>query len=185
MSPKCAFERRPFAPGAHGRQTQFRRKVSDYGRQLRAKQKARRTYGVLERQFRRYFREAEQTRGLTGANLLILLESRLDNVVYRMGFAASRPQARQLVRHGHFKVNGRKVNIPSYLVEPGDVVAVNDRSRRNVYFKDLAQDLPHRAVPEWLSRDDETMVGRILAQPERTDVEVNIDEQLIVEYYSR
>ena len=185
LSPKCSFERRPFPPGLHGRQSQFRRKVSDYGRQLRAKQKARHTYGVLERQFRRYFRDAEQTRGLTGTNLLVMLESRLDNVVYRLGFASSRPQARQLVRHGHFEVNGRKVNIPSYLLEPGDVVTVGEGSRRNAYFKDLVHDLPHRAAPEWLSRDDETMVGRVLARPERTDVEVSLDEQLIVEYYSR
>jgi small subunit ribosomal protein S4 len=185
LSPKCSFERRPFPPGLHGKQAQFRRRVSDYGRQLRAKQKARRTYGVLERQFRRYFHEAEQRRGLTGANLLIMLESRLDNVVYRMGFASSRPQARQLVRHGHFEVNGQKVNIPSYLVQPGDVVAVRDNSRRNVYFREVVEDLPHRAVPDWLSRDDETMSGRMMAVPERKDIDVTIDEQLIVEYYSR
>jgi small subunit ribosomal protein S4 len=159
--------------------------VSDYGRQLRAKQKARRVYGVMERQFRRYFREAEQRRGLTGTNLLVVLESRLDNVVYRMGFAASRPQARQLVRHGHFEVNGRKVNIPSYLVQPGDVVAVRARSHRNAFFRDLSEDLPHRAVPEWLSRDEESMSGRVMALPERKDIDVSIDEQLIVEYYSR
>lgn len=185
LSPKCSFERRPFPPGLHGRQAQFRRKVSDYGRQLRAKQKARHTYGVLERQFRRYFRDAAQTRGLTGTNLLVMMESRLDNVIYRLGFASSRPQARQLVRHGHFEVNGHKVNVPSYLCEPGDVVAVGDHSQHNIYFKDLVHDLPHRAVPEWLSRDDETMIGRILARPERTDIDVSIDEQLIVEYYSR
>ncbi len=184
-SPKCAFERRPYPPGLHGRQAQFRRKESDYGRQLRAKQKARRVYGVFERQFRRYFREAEQRRGLTGANLLILLETRLDNTVYRLGFAASRPQARQLVRHGHVEVNGRKVDIPSYLVQPGDVVAVRQRSRQKTYFKDLVDDLPHRPVPEWLSRDDEAMVGRVMALPERKDIDVSFDEQLIVEYYSR
>ena len=184
-SPKCAFERRPYPPGSHGKQAQFRRKVSDYGRQLRAKQKARRAYGVLERQFRRYFREAEQRRGLTGANLLILLETRLDNIVYRLGFAASRPQARQLVRHGHLEVNGHKVNIPSYLVQPGDIVTVRQRSRPNAYFKALADDLPHRSVPEWLSRDDEAMVGRVMALPERKDIDIAFDEQLIVEYYSR
>jgi small subunit ribosomal protein S4 len=139
----------------------------------------------MERQFRRYFREAEQRRGLTGSNLLIVLESRLDNVVYRMGFAVSRPQSRQLVRHGHFEVNGRKVNIPSYLVQPGDVVAVRPNSRRNAFFGDLAEDLPHRAIPEWLSRDDETMTGRVMALPERKDIDVTIDEQLIVEFYSR
>jgi small subunit ribosomal protein S4 len=186
VSPKCAFERRPYPPGLHGKQSQFRRrKESDYALQLRAKQKARRLYGVMERQFRRYFREAEQKRGLTGSNLLILLESRLDNVVYRLGFAASRPQARQWVRHGHFEVNGRKVNIPSYAVKPGDVIAVRGRSRPSPSFKEVALDLEHRAAPEWLSRDDETMVGRVMALPTREDIDVAINEQLIVEYYSR
>jgi small subunit ribosomal protein S4 len=185
LSPKCALERRPYPPGSHGRQSQFRRKVSDYGLQLRAKQKARRVYGVLERQFRRYFREAERRRGLTGTNLLILLESRLDNVVYRLGFAVSRPQARQLVRHGHFEVNGRKVNIPSFLVEPNDVVMVRPRSRHNPHFQEVGLDLEHRAVPGWLSRDDETMTGRVMALPERDEIDVAINEQLIVEYYSR
>ena len=185
MSPKCGFERRPYAPGLHGRSAQYRRKQSDYAKQLRAKQKARRVYGIMERQFRRYFHDAEQRRGLTGANLLIMLESRLDNVVYRMGLAASRPQARQLVRHGHFEVNGRKVNIPSYLVKQGDIVAVRPNSQRNAFFKDLAQDLPHRSVPEWLSRDDEALTGRVMALPERKDIDISIDEHLIVEYYSR
>jgi small subunit ribosomal protein S4 len=185
VSAKCAFERRPYPSGLHGRSRQFRRKESDYGRQLRAKQKAKRVYGIMERQFRRYFREAEQRRGLTGSNLLIMLESRLDNVVFRMGFAASRPQARQLVRHGHIDVNGRKVNIPSYLVQPGDVVAVRARSQKNIYFKDLVDDLSHRAVPEWLSRDDNLLAGRVMAMPERKDIDVSIDEHLIVEYYSR
>jgi small subunit ribosomal protein S4 len=185
VSPKCALERRPYPPGLHGRQSQFRRKVSDYGLQLREKQKARRVYGILERQFRRYFREAERRRGLTGTNLLILLESRLDNVVYRLGFAASRPQARQLVRHGHFEVNGRKVNIPSYLVQPNDVIAVCPKSRQNEYFREIAPDLEHRAVPEWLSRDDVTMSGHVLTSPGRGDIDVSINEQLIVEYYSR
>jgi small subunit ribosomal protein S4 len=139
----------------------------------------------MERQFRRYFRDAEQRRGLTGANLLIMLESRLDNVVYRMGLAGSRPQARQLVRHGHFEVNGRKVNIPSYLVQQGDIVAVRPNSRRKSFFKDLAEDLPHRSIPDWLSRDDEALTGRVMALPERKDIDVSIDEHLIVEYYSR
>ena len=118
-------------------------------------------------------------------NLLVILESRLDNVVYRLGFAPSRPAARQLVRHGHFEVNGRKVNIPSYLAQPGDVISVRNISRQKPYFKDLALDLEHRAVPEWLSRDDETMVGRVMGLPERKDIDVSLDEQLIVEYYSR
>ena len=185
LTPKCAVERRPYPPGLHGRQAQFRRKVSDYGLQLRAKQKAKRVYGVLERQFRRYFREAERRRGLTGTNLLVLLESRLDNVVYRLGLALSRPQARQLVRHGHFEVNGRKVNIPSYLVQQGDVVAVRQRSRKLMGFKEIALDLEHRAVPDWLSRDEETMSGRVMSMPEREDIDITINEQLIVEYYSR
>jgi small subunit ribosomal protein S4 len=185
-SPKCSFERRPYPAGLHGKQTQFRRKESDYGRQLRAKQKARRTYGVLERQFRRYFAAAEQQRGLTGLNLLQMLETRVDNVVYRLGFAASRAQGRQLVRHGHFEVNGHKVDIPSYLLQPGDVLAVRRGSLRSTFFKDLAQDLPPRTVPEWLSRDDETLSGRVMALPERKDIEpIAIEEQLIIEYYSR
>ena len=184
-SPKCALERRPYAPGSHGRRSQFRRKDSNYALQLRAKQKARRVYGVLERQFRRYFREAERLRGLTGTNLLIILESRLDNVVYRFGFAFSRPQARQIVRHGHVEVNGRKVNIPSYLVKPGDVVAVRPTSRKKGMIQDIALDLEHRAVPDWLSRDEQSLSGRILSMPRREDIDVAIDEQLIVEYYSR
>jgi small subunit ribosomal protein S4 len=185
LSPKCALERRPYPPGLHGRKSQFRRKESDYALQLRAKQKARRVYGVLERQFRRYFREAERRRGLTGTNLLVILESRLDNVVYRLGFASSRPQARQEVRHGHIEVNGRKVNVPSYLVKQGDVVSIRSKSRNSAMIKDMALDLEHRAVPEWLSRDDPTLSGRVLSMPQREDIDITINEQLIVEYYSR
>ena len=185
LSPKCALERRPYPPGSHGRRSQFRRKESNYALQLRAKQKARRVYGVLERQFRRYFREAERRRGLTGTNLLVILESRLDNVVYRFGFAFSRPQARQIVRHGHVEVNGRKVNIPSYLVKPGDIVAVRPTSRKKGMIQDIALDLEHRAVPDWLSRDERSLSGRVLSMPRREDIDVAIDEQLIVEYYSR
>jgi len=184
-SPKCALERRPYAPGSHGRRSQFRRRDSNYALQLRAKQKARRVYGVLERQFRRYFREAERLRGLTGTNLLVILESRLDNVVYRFGFAMSRPQARQIVRHGHVEVNGRKVNIPSYLVKPGDIVAIRPTSRKKGMIQDIALDLEHRAVPDWLSRDERALSGRVLSMPQRGDIDVAIDEQLIVEYYSR
>jgi small subunit ribosomal protein S4 len=186
-SQKCAFERRPYPPGLHGKQAQFRRKKeSEYALQLRAKQKARRVYGAMERQFRRYFGIAERRRGLTGLNLLVMLESRLDNVVYRLGFAASRPQARQLVRHGHFEVNGQRVNIPSYIVELGDIVAVRPNSRRLPGFQEIAQDLEHRSAPEWLSRDDETMSGRVMAVPRREDIDaITINEQLIVEYYSR
>jgi small subunit ribosomal protein S4 len=184
-SPKCAIERKSYPPGQHGRQSQFRRRVSDYGLQLREKQKARRIYGVLERQFRRYFREAERRRGLTGTNLLIILESRLDNVVFRLGFADSRAQARQLVRHGHLEVNGRRTNIPSYLVRPGDVISVKQLSRGKTYFQELAQDLGHRAAPEWISLDVPTMTGKVLAYPDRSDIDVTLNEQLIVEFYSR
>jgi small subunit ribosomal protein S4 len=185
LSPKCAVERRPYAPGSHGRRSQFRRKESDYALQLRAKQKARRVYGVFERQFRRYFREAERLRGLTGTNLLVILESRLDNVVYRFGFAMSRAQARQIVRHGHVEVNGRKVDIPSYLVKQGDVVAIRPSSRKKGMIQDMAMDLEHRAVPDWLSRDERSLSGRVLSMPRREDIDVAINEQLIVEYYSR
>jgi len=152
---------------------------------LREKQKAKRIYGVLERQFRRYFEEAERRPGLTGLNLLKMLETRLDNVVYRLGLASSRAQARQLVRHGHFSVNGRKTNIPSYLVRPGDEIAVRERSKEMAYFRDVAQRLGERPLPEWLSLDEEALSARILAFPSRDDVEIPLSEQLIVEYYSR
>ena len=185
FSPKCAFERRSYAPGMHGRQSQFRRKESDYALQLRAKQKARRVYGVYERQFRRYFREAQRKRGLTGVNLLILLESRLDNVVYRLGFASSRTQARQLVLHGHFDVNGRKTNIPSYLVKPGDIIAVREYSRSKTYFKQVSEILDESQVPAWLSLDIPNLTGKMVDLPSRDDVDITLNEQLIVEYYSR
>jgi len=152
---------------------------------LREKQKAKRIYGVFERQFRRYFEEAERRPGLTGLNLLKMLETRLDNVVYRLGLASSRAQARQLVRHGHFSVNGRKTNIPSYLVRPGDEIAVRERSKEMAYFRDVVQRLGERPLPEWLSLDEETLSGRVLAFPSRDDVEIPLSEQLIVGYYSR
>jgi small subunit ribosomal protein S4 len=185
FSPKCAFERRSYAPGMHGRQAQYRRKESDYALQLRAKQKARRVYGVYERQFRRYFREAQRQKGLTGVNLLILLESRLDNVVYRLGFSSSRAQARQLVLHGHFDVNGRKTNIPSYLVKPGDIIAVRGISQGNTYFKQVSQILDDDQVPAWLSLDPSNLTGKMVDLPARDDIDVTLNEQLIVEYYSR
>jgi small subunit ribosomal protein S4 len=187
FSPKCPFERdRGYPPGEHGRMSRFRRRrTSDYLRQLREKQKARRIYGVLERQFRRYFREAERRTGLTGENLLILLESRLDNVVYRLGFADSRAQARQLVQHGHFVVNGRRTNIPSYIVRPQDTIAVREASRKRTYFKERAQKLDEGAVLDWLSLDAGTMTARVLNSPAREDIAVRLEEQLIVEYYSR
>lgn len=182
---KCAFEKRSYPPGMHGRRARFRRKTSDFGTQLREKQKARRMYGVLERQFRRYFKDAEQRKGVTGANLLQILESRLDNVVHRLGFAGSRAQARQLVRHGHFDINGRKTDIPSYLVKPGDQVAVRSKSKDNAYFKNVAQEMEHRFVPQWLSVDINTLSGRVLALPTRQEIEAPLNEQLITEFYSR
>ena len=185
FSPKCAFERRSYAPGMHGRQSQFRRKESDYSLQLRAKQKARRIYGIYENQFRRYFREAQRQKGLTGVNLLAMLESRLDNVVFRLGFASSRSQARQIVQHSHFGVNGHKVNIPSYLVKPGDIIAVNESSRSKPYFKEVAQVLDEGRVPAWLSLDLSNLTGKVVALPSRDDIDITLNEQLIVEYYSR
>lgn len=185
LSPKCAIERRNYPPGEHGKKATFRRKVSDYGMQLREKQKARRIYGVMERQFRRYFREATRRKGLTGATLLTLLESRLDNVVYRLGFADSRSQARQLVRHGHFDVNGRKTNIPSYIVSVGDVITVRTNSQSKVYFKDRAQVMESSRVPDWLTMNLTNMSGSVQAEPSRENIEIPLNEQLIVEYYSR
>ncbi|RLT43666.1 MAG: 30S ribosomal protein S4 [Chloroflexi bacterium] len=185
LSPKCAVDRRPFAPGDHGRKNAMRRKVSEYGMQLREKQKARRMYGVLEQQFRGYFEEASRRKGLTGATLLALLESRLDNVVYRLGFADSRSQARQLVRHGHFMVNGINTDIPSYLVSTGDLIVVRERSRSATYFKERTQMLSGGSLPTWLSVDAASMSGSVLNGPTREEITVPLNEQLIVEYYSR
>lgn len=183
---KCPFEQRAYPPGQHGKESGFRRrKVSDYAMQLREKQKARRIYGVLERQFRRYYREAQRRSGLTGETLLALLESRLDNVVYRLGLADSRAQARQLVQHGHFTVNGRMTDIPSFLVRPTDLVGIRPESRRATYFKDRKELLGKREVPAWLSLDAETLDGRMLALPTRQEIDVPVEEQLIVEFYSR
>ncbi|MCS7221628.1 MAG: 30S ribosomal protein S4 [Anaerolineae bacterium] len=185
LSPKCALEKRPYPPGMHGKGDQFQHKASDYALQLREKQKAKRIYGVLERQFRRYFQEALRSKGLTGATLLIMLERRLDNVVYRLGLADSRAQARQLVRHGHFTVNGKKTDIPSFLVKVGDVISVRERSRKTTYFKEILERLGERMVPEWLSFDRETLTARVVALPTRDQIDVALNEQLIVEYYSR
>jgi small subunit ribosomal protein S4 len=187
FSPKCPFERkRGYPPGDHGWVARFRRRrQSDYARQLREKQKARRIYGVLERQFRRFYEMAERRPGLTGENLLILLERRLDNVVYRLGFADSRAHARQLVSHGHFVVNGRRTTIPSYLVKPQDTIAVRPESRKRTYFKERAQDLDEGTVQSWLSLNAETMTGRMLKEPAREEISTTLDEQLIVEHYSR
>jgi small subunit ribosomal protein S4 len=152
---------------------------------LRAKQQARRIYGVLEAQFRRYLEMAEGREGLTGENLVILLECRLDNVVYRLGFADSRPQARQLVLHGHFTVNGRKTNVPSYLVRAEDIVGVRPESRRKSYFRDRRELLGQREVPTWLSLNDDELTGRVLSLPTRAEIDIPINEQMIVEFYSR
>lgn len=184
-SPKCAFERRAYAPGAHGRRRSFRRKSSDYGLQLREKQKVRRIYGVLERQFRRYYGSAVKQKGLTGSNLLEMLERRLDNIVYRLGFATSRDQARQLVLHGHFEVNGQRARTPSMLLDANDVIMVREHSRRNDYFRDAGKALEHVTTPDWLSLDAENLQGRVLSLPKREQLDVPIKEQLIVEYYSR
>ena len=185
FSPKCAIERRGYPPGQHGRQAKFRRKESDFGLQLREKQKARRIYGVFERQFRRYFREALRRKGLTGINLLIILETRLDNVIYRLGFASSRAQARQLVSHGHFEVNGRKTNISSFLVSEGDVIAVRQNNKTNTYFKDMAGNMDEGRVPNWLSLDGKNLSAKVSNEPTREHIDVTLNEQLIVEHYSR
>jgi len=186
FTPKCAFERRGYPPGQHGKGAHYRRRrESDFSRQLRAKQKARRIYGVLERQFRRYYEVSLSRRGLTGLNLLQILESRLDNVVYRFGFAASRAEARLLVTHGHFSVNGRRTDVPSMLVSAGDVVTVRDGSRKRTYFKVLPSITEGKNIPTWLSRDLPNLSGTVLRLPERTEIDGNLNEQLIVEYYSR
>jgi small subunit ribosomal protein S4 len=185
FSPKCSFEKRPYPPGLHGKQAQFRRKESDYRMQLRAKQKTRRVYGIFERQFRRYFREAQSQKGLTGVNLLSLLERRFDNVIYRLGLASSRPQARQLVSHGHFEVNGQKTNIPSFLVDQGDTIAVRENSKGNSYFKELAQNLDAGRVPDWLELDAKGLSARVANLPAREHIDANLEEQLVVEFYSR
>ena len=179
---KCAFERRGYAPGQHGH---ARLKQSDYGIRLREKQRVRRIYGVQEGQFARYFNMADRQKGVTGTNLLVLLESRLDNVVYRMGFAESRSQARQLVRHGHFLVNGRKVDIPSFLVKTGDVVEVEEKSREIVPISQSIETLARRGVPEWLEVDPEAFRGKVKSIPERHHITMPIQEQLIVEFYSK
>ncbi len=186
FTPKCSFERRGYAPGQHGKGSQFRRKrESDYTRQLRAKQKARRVYGVLERQFRRYYEVSSGRRGLTGLNLLQILESRLDNVIFRLGYAESRAQARLMVTHGHFQVNGRRTDVPSMLLEPGDTVTIREGSRSRNYFKELPDFAENKPVPGWLTRDLKSITGSVLRLPERSEIDGNLSEQSIVEYYSR
>ncbi|HEY8423030.1 MAG TPA: 30S ribosomal protein S4 [Thermoclostridium sp.] len=179
---KCAVDRRPYAPGMHGQQ---RKKLSEYGIQLREKQKAKRFYGVLESQFRKYYEIAIRKKGITGEILLQILESRLDNVVYRMGFGTSRDESRQLVTHGHFLVNGKRVNIPSYLVRVGDVIEVAENSRKLERFKDILDVTGGKVVPKWLEVDQENMKGRVISLPEREDIDLPIQEHLIVELYSK
>ncbi len=181
-SDKCAIAKRAYAPGQHG---QNRSKISEYGLQLRAKQKARRYYGVLESQFAKYFDMAERTQGITGENLLRILESRLDNVVYRMGLASSRAEARQLVVHKHFTVNGKKVNVPSYLLKAGDVVALCDKSRQSDKFKAIIETCGARPVPMWLDMDKKTLEAKITRLPNREDIDLEVEEHLIVELYSK
>ena len=179
---KCGLSRRAYAPGQHG---QGRKKLSGYGLQLREKQKARRYYGVLEGQFRHYFELANKKAGVTGENLLAILESRLDNVVYRLGFGTSRPEARQLVRHGHFTVNGKKVNIPSYLVKVGDVIAIKEDSKSSEKIKNVIEITASRIVPKWLDLDNNTLTGKVVAVAEREDIDLPLEEHLIVELYSK
>ncbi len=181
-SDKCAINRRKYAPGMHG---QSRKKLSEYGLQLREKQKAKRYYGVLESQFAKYFEMAEKKQGITGDNLLSILESRLDNVVYRMGFGMSRPEARQLVMHGHFEVNGKKVDIPSYLVSVGDVISIREKSRSSEKIKAILEATSGRIVPKWLDVNHDAAEGKVIAAPQRDDVDLELEEHLIVELYSK
>ena len=182
-SDKCAFERRSFAPGQHGQARV--RKVSDYSIQLREKQKVRRMYGMLEGQFHKYFEIAEQSKGVTGENLLMLLESRLDNVIYRLGYAHSRNQGRQLVRHDHIQVNGRKVNIPSFRVSVNDVITLKERSRKVAAINESLDAVVRRGVPSWLELDKDNYKGTVKALPSRQEITMPIQEQLIVELYSK
>lgn len=179
---KCAIDRRGYAPGQHG---QGRKKQSEYGSQLREKQKTRRIYGILETQFRNYFEKAENQKGVTGENLLRLLERRLDNVVYRLGFAGSRVEARQLVCHGHFKVNGQKVNIPSFLTKVGEVVEIAEKSRDNNRIKEMVEQAARKTPPAWLELNAEQFTGKVVAVPSREEIDVPVQEHLIVELYSR
>jgi small subunit ribosomal protein S4 len=179
---KCAFERRKYPPGEHGTK---RTKISDYGLQLREKQKVKRIYGVLERQFKRYFEEAQRKKGVTGELLLQFLEQRLDNIVYRLGFGVNRRQARQLVNHGHIMVNGKVVDIPSYRVKPGDVIEVKPDSRKIPFIEENLSKVEHRGVPEWLELDADNFKGRLLKVPERHEIPIEVEEHLIVELYSK
>ena len=183
-SDKCSITRRAYAPGQHG-QSKGRKKVSEYGIQLREKQKTRRYYGVLESQFEGYFETAERKQGMTGQNLLRILESRLDNVIYRLGLATSRAEARQLVVHGHYTVNGKRVNIPSYQVREGEVIAVCEKSRQSDKIKAIVETCGARPVPMWLDMNKETLEAKIVRMPNREDIDLDVQELLIVEYYSK
>jgi small subunit ribosomal protein S4 len=179
---KCAYDRRNYPPGQHG---QDRKKFSDYGTQLREKQKVKRMYGILENQFRNIFKEADRQKGITGETLLVLLERRLDNIVYRLGFANSRDEARQLVRHNHFLVNQSKVNIASYLVKPGDVIELREKSKKVVRILEALEGVARRGVPQWLELDKDLMKGSVKGLPTREDITLPIQEKLIVELYSK
>ena len=186
LSPKCAIERRGYAPGQHGKTSQFKRgRSTDYLNQLREKQKARRIYGVLEAQFRRYYEIAQRSKGVTGALLLSLLESRLDNVIFRLGLATSRAQARQLVAHGHIDVNGRRTKSPAYLCKAADAITVHPASLTSPYFKNVQKEIAEYVPPKWLSLDPSQMSGKVHSRPNREEIDLSLNEQLIVEYYSR
>ncbi len=182
-SEKCAIEKRAYVPGQHGQGR--RSKPTEYGIQLREKQKTKRIYGLMEKQFRNYFRKADRQQGITGANLLILLERRFDNVVYRLGFAASRKEARQLVNHGHFTINGKRADIPSMLLREDDVVQVKEGSRNSAKFQEIKEQAAYKTPPEWLSVDVDNLIGKVLAKPTREQIDTAVNEQLIVELYSR
>ena len=179
---KCAFERRSYAPGQHG---QCRKKTSEYGMQLRAKQQARRYYGIQEGQFHKYYLMAERKQGMTGENLLRICESRLDNVAYLLGWASSRAEARQLTTHGHYLVNGKKVDIPSYLLKAGDVVSIREKSRDSEKIKAVLEANASRPVPEWLDKNGDDLTAKIVKLPDREQIEVPVEEHLIVEFYSK
>lgn len=181
-SDKCSIKNREYAPGQHGK---ARKKLSNYGIQLREKQKARRYYGVLEGQFAHYFEMAEKREGITGENLLSILESRFDNAIYRLGFGLSRAEARQLVRHGHFTVNGKKVNIPSYLLSVGDVITIKEKSRGSEKIKAVVESTSGKAIPKWLDLNRDTLEAKVIAVPAKEDVDLDIAEHLIVELYSK
>ncbi len=182
-TPKCALEKKNYAPGQHGQQQ--RRKLSNYGVQLREKQKLRRIYGLNEQQFLNYFTKAASQKGATGENFLVLLERRLDNVIFRLGLASSRSTARQIVRHGHVTVDGQKVNIPSYQVRVGQVVSLKEKSKAKQYFVDMAENAKNKTAPKWLEADYEKVGGKVVSLPAREDIDTQVDELLVVEFYSK